>query len=430
MLNLEWLKEIEVIKHDFAYEIMAESTRDSLFCHHCFKFDVIGHGIKKQLVNDTPMHGKKVVIRVLRKRFRCKDCGKTFMEELPDIDDKRLATKRLVEWVSKRAIDHTFTSVAHDTGLNEKTVRNIFEDYAAGLNKQFKVVTPRWLGIDEVHLNKKMRCVVTNIEHNTIVEMFEFRTQDKVIKALYDMKDRDKVELVTMDMWRPYARVAKEMFPNATIVIDKFHVVRLAGDGMESARKAIRTELTAEGRKAMLGDRFVMLRYSKELSPEDHFKLSGIISNYPLLEKAYIAKESYYGIWDAGEKQKAEDLYECWRDGIEDEIKPHFKKLTSAMKNWRKQIFNYFDHPITNAYTESVNGIIKIVNRNGRGYSFSALRTKILFAEKAHKRESKSIRSLLSERGDKKHLGFMTDESLNYGVHMPTLIKMEEDGEF
>ena len=71
-----------------------------------------------------------------------------------------------------------------------------------------------------------------------------------------------------------------------------------------------------------------------------------------------------------------------------------------------------------------------MVNRNGRGYSFSALRTKILFAEKAHKRESKSIRSLLSESGNRKDTGFMTDESLNYGVHMPTLIKMEEDGEF
>lgn len=430
MLNLEWLKEIDVIKHDFAYEIIAESTRDSLFCHHCFKFDVIGHGIKKQLVNDTPMHGKKVVIRLLRKRFRCKDCGKTFMEELPDIDDKRLATKRLVEWVSKRAIDHTFTSVAHDTGLNEKTVRNIFDDYAAGLNKQFKVVTPRWLGIDEVHLNKKMRCVVTNIEHNTIVEMFEFRKQDKVISALYNMPDRDKVELVTMDMWRPYARVARKMFPNATIVIDKFHVVRLASDGMESARKAIRTELTAEGRKAMLGDRFVMLKHSKELDQEEYLKLSGIISNYPLLEKAYVAKEAYYGIWDAGEKQKAKDLYDCWRDGIEDDIKPHFKKLTRAMKNWRTQIFNYFDHPVTNAYTESLNGIIKIMNRNGRGYSFDALRAKMLFAEKAHKRESKSIRSLLSDRGDRKHMSFMRDESLNYGTHMPTLIKMDEDGEF
>jgi hypothetical protein len=46
---------------------------------------------------------------------------------------------------------------------------------------------------------------------------------------------------------------------------------------------------------------------------------------------------------------------------------------------------DYFDHPVTNAYTESLNSLIRVMNRLGRGYSFEALRAKILFAEGAHK---------------------------------------------
>lgn len=430
MLNLPTLKEIEVIKHDFAYEIVAESTIDSQFCHHCFLFNVIGHGIKKQTVIDTPMHGKQVAIRLLRKRYRCKDCGKTFMEELPDIDDKRLATKRLVEWVGKRAINHTFVNVALDTGLHEKTVRNIFEDHVSTLNKQFKVETPRWLGIDEVHLNKKMRCVVTNVEHNTIVEMFEFRDQDLVIKALCNMPDRDKVELVTMDMWRPYANVAKTMFPNAKVVIDKFHVVRLATDGVENARKHLRKSLPKDEKKGMFRGRRILQKRESKLTFKQYFALSGIISNYPLIEKAHRAKETYYGIWDVDERQKAEDLYECWRDGIEAEIRPHFKILLSVMKNWKQQVFNYFDHPVTNAYTESLNGLIKIANRNGRGYSFKALRAKILFSDKAHKVEGGSLRSMLNKQAKSGYSSFLMDDTRkDYGTHIPTLTKMLEDGE-
>lgn len=430
VLNLPKLKEVKIIDHDFGYEIIAESTRDTLVCYHCFLFNVIGHGIKKQTVIDTPMHGKQVAITLLRKRFRCKDCGKTFMETVPDIDDKRLATKRLVEWVSRRAINHTFTSVALDTGLHEKTVRNIFEDYVEALDKQFKIETPRWLGIDEVHLNKQMRCVVTNIEHNTIVEMFEYRDQQLVINALYKMPDRDKVELITMDMWRPYANVAKTMFPNAEIVIDKFHVVRLATDGVENARKHMRKELSKDEKKGMFrGKRLLQMRQDK-LTPKQYFALSGIISNYPLIEKAHRAKELYYGIWDVDDRQKAEDLYECWRDGIEDEIKPHFKILIRVMKNWKQQVFNYFDHPITNAYTESLNGLIKIANRNGRGYSFKALRAKILFADKAHKVEGGSFRSLLNKQSKSGYSGFlMNDSKKDYGTHIPTLARMMEDGE-
>jgi transposase len=53
------------------------------------------------------------------------------------------------------------------------------------------------------------------------------------------------------------------------------------------------------------------------------------------------------------------------------------------MKNWRKEILNYFDHPITNVYTEAVNGVVKVENRMGRGYSFEVIRARILFSDKA-----------------------------------------------
>lgn len=51
------------------------------------------------------------------------------------------------------------------------------------------------------------------------------------------------------------------------------------------------------------------------------------------------------------------------------------------MGNWHNAIFAYFDHPITNGYTESLNNLIRVMNRTGRGYSFEALRAKMLFAE-------------------------------------------------
>lgn len=62
-------------------------------------------------------------------------------------------------------------------------------------------------------------------------------------------------------------------------------------------------------------------------------------------------------------------------------MKAHFDPLIKAMGNWHDDIFAYFDHPITNAYTESLNNLIRVVNRVGRGYSFEALRAKILFTE-------------------------------------------------
>lgn len=69
------------------------------------------------------------------------------------------------------------------------------------------------------------------------------------------------------------------------------------------------------------------------------------------------------------------------------EVRDAFGDLIRAWTNWQPFILNYFEHPVTNAYTESLNNLIRVMNRLGRGYSFEALRAKILFTEGVHKKK-------------------------------------------
>jgi hypothetical protein len=107
------------------------------------------------------------------------------------------------------------------------------------------------------------------------------------------------------------------------------------------------------------------------------------------------------------------------------------------MENWHEEIFSYFDlmpNPVTNAYTECLNGIINKINRDGRGYKFDVLRAKILFSEGTHKvatpkfnRRTSGIASmmdlLISEAGADYHIR-------DHGVDMYTLLHLLEDGLF
>ncbi len=72
------------------------------------------------------------------------------------MDESRLVTKRLIKWIKKASLDNTFTSVAEEIGIDEKTVRNIFKDYVTELEAQTDFRTPKWLCIDEVHLLKNI----------------------------------------------------------------------------------------------------------------------------------------------------------------------------------------------------------------------------------------------------------------------------------
>lgn len=381
ILNLPSFKVIDAKENDDNYEILVETKSPPSLCIHCGFDDLQRFGVKKQFFYDTPIHGKRVGITVNRQRYRCKNCGTTFVENLWDMDDKRIATIRLVDYIQTQSLSRTFTSIAVEVGMDEKTIRNIFRDYVTFLAETVKFETPRCLGIDEIHIIKKPRCVVANIEENTIIDMLVNRNKDTVTRYLMKLPNKESIQYVAMDMWYPYKEAVNAVLPNAKIVIDKFHVVRMANTALEQIRKDHRKSIEPKQRRQLMRDRYVLLKRQHDLTAQDMLLLDLWTANYPKLKMAYDLKEDFFKIWDSKSRLEAYDKYQQWVGRIPDEMQAAFKPIVTAMKNWETEVFNYFDHPITNAYTESLNSLIRVVNRLGRGYSFDALRAKILFTE-------------------------------------------------
>jgi transposase len=140
---------------------------------------------------------------------------------------------------------------------------------------------------------------------------------------------------------------------------------------MEKARKGLRAELTLKQKRGLMHDRFVLLKRERDLNDEERLNLDGWTKNYPALGEAYRLKD-FYGIYEAETPEDAMRRYEAWHRGISTEIRPYFADLIRAFTNWQPFILNYFEHPVTNAYTESLNSLIRVMNRLGRGYSFEA----------------------------------------------------------
>jgi len=77
------------------------------------------YGTQEQTFMDTPIHGKRAAIQINRQRYKCLECGKTFQQQLPDMDEKRTMTRRLREYVQRRSLERTFTEVGVDVGVDE-----------------------------------------------------------------------------------------------------------------------------------------------------------------------------------------------------------------------------------------------------------------------------------------------------------------------
>lgn len=472
ILNLPAYAVQALEENDHDYHISAETVTPPKSCPHCRSDNLQGFGRREQMVRDLPMHGKRVGLYIDTRRFKCLPCssaqGKTvtFYEALPEIDEKRLMTKRLTTWMGKQAIKRTFASIAEEVGCTEFTVRAVFSDYVNELERTIRFEVPRWMGIDEIHLIKP-RCVIANIADNTIVEMLHNRNKETVVRYLSHLEGRDRIQYVAMDMWQPYRDACHAVIPDARIVIDKFHVVRMANEAMERVRKSLRERLTLKQKRGLMHDRWVLLKRERDLDDKERLLLSGWVKNYPELGAAYMLKEGFLKIYDHHDRDAAHWAFEQWAKSVPPHLGEAFKPIKTAVRNWMPEIFAYFDHPITNAYTESLNNLIRVMNRLGRGYSFEALRAKILFAEGAHKRtnsrpkferrtksQAEALQSILDGEGLEGPLpagavglagtrSFSMDRparspqqstraaepSKNYGVDISTLTRMIENGE-
>lgn len=399
LLNLpDWtiLRTEETEEGAQAYQIMASYAVPATMCSSCLRFGFLQRfGKRQQLYLDLPMHGKRVGIQVERQRYRCTHCGHTMLQPLPDMDEKRQMTQRLLRHIGEASLRRTFVSIAEECGLDEKTVRNVFHEHVTQLDATTTFATPAWLGIDELTLMRHPRCIMTNLQERTIVALLRNRNQTTVARHLSELHQRDRVELVAMDMWTPYRDAVRAVLPQAQIIVDKFHVVRMANQALESIRKELRKSLTDRQRRALMHDRFVLLRRRHDLTEKDLIVLEVWMQHAPLLVRAYALKEQFYDIWKATRRIEAERAYAEWIAALPTELETAFRPLLTAFANWHEEIFAYFAVPgarITNATTEALNGVAKLAQRSGRGYSFEAIRAKLLYGVGKHRQIRETYR--------------------------------------
>lgn len=427
LLNLPGIKPVDLRSDRDSVTIVAETVDGDLpACPDCGR-PLYRHGKRSNVFADTPIEMQPVRLEVVRTRYRCETCRKTIVPELAFLDERRRATKRLVNAIRKRCLSTTFHALAQEIGLAVNTIKNISLDLIAELDKTVRYETPTIMGIDEVSLAGGYRCIITNLATHNVFQVLEHRTQPHLKPFFENLPDRDKVEWVCTDMWRPFKTSFGPYLPNAKLVIDKFHVDKMATEALDSERKKYQAELSNDERvKVKKSIRWITSKRPGRLSAAEKEALSVVRANMPTLAEAYDLKESFYRIYDLPGKETAIRAFFDWRQQLPKKGYELFHRLAKTVDNHFDDIFAYWDcpHRITNAYTEAKNGVAKVSNRMGRGYSYDIIRAKILYADEARKIGSgvllKSLVKGIPTKG--------ASPSIEYGPHIPTLVSMAEEG--
>ena len=177
--------------------------------------------------------------------------------------------------------------------------------------------------------------------------------------------------------------VIKELrhaFPNANIVIDKYHFIRQVTWAIENVRKKIQKTMPASLRKYYKRSRSLILTRYDKLKDEKKKECDLMLLYNDELRQAHFLKEWFYRICQNPKYSEQRRDFFDWISTAEQSQLEDFEKCASTFKNWSKEILNAFKYShISNGPTEGFNNKIKVLKRTSYGIrNFKHFRTRIL----------------------------------------------------
>ena len=213
------------------------------------------------------------------------------------------------------------------------------------------------------HDNKRLREVVAG------------KTGANLEAALSGIPGRENVELVSLDMSDSYKSFVKGFFPNAKIVADKFHVLRLLNGHINRRRKDITGDVRSNPVRRLL------LRNRKNLNYFERLALDRWLDLHPDLKEIYLWKENLYSLYRCIGIKWATRKLQKMLDMMAKSLLPEIRRLRKTLLKWRHEILNYFIYGLTNARVEGFNNVAKTVKKRSYGFrNFENYRLRLLSA--------------------------------------------------
>lgn len=383
ILNITGAKVKYVSKSSNSYSIYLETKPIPHKCPCCSSFTSKIHDYRYQHIKDIPIHYKKCLLILKKRRYHCKYCNKHFYENYDFISRYSQRTRRLTAFIAD--LFHNTLSIKQIAQISNVSSHSVYRILIT-LNNSISHL-PKAISIDEFRGNlgkEKFQSIVVNPINHSIMDILPSRKSEALIAYFksFDKKHRLKVEFFSCDMNKTFIDLAKSFFPNAKIVTDRYHFVRQVYWALENVRKRIQKDMPKHMRKYFKKSRSLITRHSATLNKDDKEKLDLMLYYSDDLRKAYFLKETFAEIIKENSYKKQREFLNEWIKSAEQSDIKEFMPAITAFRNNLKYILNSLKYRhISNGPTEGINNKIKVLKRISYGVrNFIYFRNRILMA--------------------------------------------------
>lgn len=351
-----------------------EPSAKSVCCAACGSRNVIRRGGKERWFRNLPIGSRLTWVIANIPRVQCLDCKVVRQIKIGFAEPRRTYTKAWAQYALELTRKMTIKDAADALGVTWDVVKEIRKTY---LRKHFskpplKGVTH--LAIDEICIGSGHRYLTIVIDWVTGAVLFvgEGKSADALVPFWRRLKrSRARIEAVAIDMSAAYIQAVETNLPNAAIVFDHFHVVKLMNEKLSTLRRDLHREATdLLGKNVLKGTRWLLLKNPDNLNEEkdEPARLEEALRLNIPLATAYYLKEELRLFWQQPSKSDARRFLDSWCDRARS---TGIKQLMTMARTLASRAFGllaYFDHAISTGPLEGINNKIKTMQRQAYGF--------------------------------------------------------------
>jgi transposase len=383
-LGSEWrISNVSFRASDSIVVIEVEHT-DWLFTNHRCQKDggkLVGYDrVPERVWRHLNVFEYKCEIRCRLPRGKCEECGSVAVMKAPWEGMLPGFSYAFESFALLLARSMSVAEASRVLGENDKRLWKLIDRQVEAARKELDMSQVRCVGADEMSRSKGHKYLTVFADMTTRRVLFATEGKDastwtRFAGDLAEHKgDAAKVGVVSIDMSGAYRLGAKEACPNARVVFDKFHVVKLVNDGQDAVRRAEQRDGSAHAREQLKKSRWVFRKNVGNLTDRQWRKLNELDHENLVTSKAYQMRLGLQGIYAEGGTEAEGRLrlekwchWVCMTASAEPLLAP-MARVARTLRECMDGIMAHWETGVTNAFMEGLNSVFSAVKRRARGF--------------------------------------------------------------
>ena len=349
-------------------------------CKHCQGAALRIKATYLRTVKHTRQGNQVLTLRLRVTKYHCQACRRYFRHSFTGIRPRYRASEAYrLEVFEAHDGGVTQRKLSKTHAISPATVERWYQHHI-GLKRSEgdRRFCPRVLGIDEHFFTRKKgyATTFTDLKNHKVFDVRLGRSEPSLRTYLRGLEGKERVQVVVMDLSETYRSIARRYFPQATIVADRFHVVRLINQHFLKVWQ----QHDPEGRKNR-GLISLMRRHQWNLSDEQHANLMNYLAAYPVLQALYVAKQRLirYVLLKTLTRSGAKAKLPAFMALINQLAASPLKALAATLKSWLQPIVAMWRFSKSNGITEGFHNKMEMISRRAYGFrNFENYRLRVL----------------------------------------------------